>query len=282
MQGTTLAVLPHPRKVLCAGAPDSTTLLAGCDGGSLVIWDTESPQEPLATIQDAHASRIRAITAPFEVPGAPGRCIATASSDGAVKVWPLEGLREGLEEPLAAADVGARFTCMCAFDERAAARDSAAGKAADAAAASGGDRNEGPPRGADAALANGGAGSGVTPGAADGGGDVAKREAQGGAADAGGPGSAAAVQRRGKAGLQKKGDGPRAAAVKAKSHAGSGDRGGKAGGKPKGKLGVVNGSKVGKTKEGKSGRQGRGGARGKGVGRRGGGGGRGGRGSGRG
>lgn len=116
-QGATVAVLAHSRKVLCAAAADDTTVLAGCDGGSLVIWDTLEPDDPLATVEGAHSTRVRAMTAPFALQGAPGPCIATASSDGTVKVWDLEGLRQGVEEPLAAVDVGARFTCLCAFDE---------------------------------------------------------------------------------------------------------------------------------------------------------------------
>eukprot|EP00892_Ulva_mutabilis_P002863 jgi/Ulvmu1/12578/UM092_0008.1 len=115
IQGETQAALPHSRKVLSVAAADDSTLICGCDGGSLVIWDLQDTAEPVATIDKAHSARVRGISAPFEVPDGPGPCIATASSDGTIKVWDLAGLRTGVEEPLVATDAGARFTCVCAF-----------------------------------------------------------------------------------------------------------------------------------------------------------------------
>ena len=112
--------------------------MCGCEGGALSLWDVRKPGAPLATIANAHGARIRGLVADFaaRVAAADAASIdalcdklslcATASSDGYVKLWDVDRLAQSgsdadKAQPLAALNVGARFTSLCAVQtERAA------------------------------------------------------------------------------------------------------------------------------------------------------------------
>eukprot|EP00775_Hariotina_reticulata_P009400 gene9400-9564_t len=76
-------------------AEDGHLLLTGQDDGTLLLWDTRcSSQQPSAQLTKAHHGRIRALIAvsPGQLPAGGGRGglpqhIASASSDGVVKLW---------------------------------------------------------------------------------------------------------------------------------------------------------------------------------------------------
>lgn len=129
MQGVTTGVLPHERRVLSCKPFGKHTLISGCEGGSMHVWDTRKVSQPLASCQSAHAARIRSLCtdlsdiqlqgqAPESVNTRGQGLFATASSDGFVKLWDMEAVcRAGGNEdpkPVAAVDAKARFTCMCA------------------------------------------------------------------------------------------------------------------------------------------------------------------------
>lgn len=131
MQGDTVATIEPNRKVLSVATSGEYMLVAGCEGGHLMSWDIRNPSKCMFSLDGAHKLRIRALTAPLKVPadvlseadctnGMGRSCIASASSDGAVKLWSTETLKGGNAEPkpLGEINVGARFTCLCAFDEQ--------------------------------------------------------------------------------------------------------------------------------------------------------------------
>lgn len=131
MQGSTVATIDPNRKVVSVATQGERCLVAGCEGGHLMAWDIRKPSEVLVSFEKAHRSRIRGLTAPFELSaallgggveleGIGRKCIASASSDGVVKVWDIATLSGGAQPgaALAEVDAQARFTCLCVFDEQ--------------------------------------------------------------------------------------------------------------------------------------------------------------------
>lgn len=131
MQGDTVATIEPNRKVLAVKTHGENTLVAGCEGGHLMCWDIRKPSECIFSLDKAHKSRIRGLTAPFELStdllgddgvlhGQGRTCIASASSDGVIKTWSMATLMGGSETPAALAEIDAqaRFTCLCVFDEQ--------------------------------------------------------------------------------------------------------------------------------------------------------------------
>jgi len=84
------------------------------------LWDTRKAAAPLASHERVHSSRVRALCTSLSATqlssAVPTGTLATASSDGAVKVWSIAQAceRDRDLEPLAQVAVGARLTCMCA------------------------------------------------------------------------------------------------------------------------------------------------------------------------
>jgi hypothetical protein len=139
--GGVLASLRHPRRVLCAAfGPTGRCVVTGSEDGSLRVWDAAAGEEVLC-ISRAHATRIKALTLPHAPPeaapaaaqGAGGgggggeleelaaavpALVATASSDGVVKMWALRDAvlaqlqRGGLGGGGAAADDGGAAACV--------------------------------------------------------------------------------------------------------------------------------------------------------------------------
>ena len=153
MQGETTAALQHARKVLACRPHGAHNIITGCEGGSVHIWDGRKTAAPVASISNAHASRVRGLVtdlqrcgirgaapcdaaqhdrptqaqhggtdadaAPESASGHSGGdgCFATASSDGRVKLWQFAAAVASGDAgvaPLATIDVGARFTGLCA------------------------------------------------------------------------------------------------------------------------------------------------------------------------
>lgn len=138
MQGHTVATIDPNRKVVSVSTQGEHTLVAGCEGGHIMTWDIRKPSECMFSLDKAHKSRIRGLTAPFDlssaVLGSNGdsqvtgsgtstnstTCMASASSDGVVKVWSMSTLSGATQSQVALAEVDAqaRFTCLCVFDEQ--------------------------------------------------------------------------------------------------------------------------------------------------------------------
>ena len=164
--GAMTCLLAHAARVLCCGtSPRGGALITGGEGRELAAWDTRCPASPAVVVCDAHATRIRAVAVPWGAgdattgddaaddaaspclaPGELPLSVATASSDGCIKLWDL---RSGGTVPLRSLDTRARLTCMVAVPPPPPARGSGAnardggggggGRGARRGAASGGD-----------------------------------------------------------------------------------------------------------------------------------------------
>lgn len=144
--------LQHTRRVqsMSFGQGGDSVLITGAEDGALRVWDAEIGEE-LLHIPRAHASRIKAMSIPYaieesSVNGASGsgntsknkkraiakgakaagllnqvpRLLATASSDGVIKIWSLQAavaaaIERGAPEP----DDGGESVCLCQTNTKA-------------------------------------------------------------------------------------------------------------------------------------------------------------------
>ena len=109
-KGELVGTLKHERRVLSCAALSATTLVSGCEGGSLQVWDVRK-SESVAELAKAHASRIRGMTA-FSMPNRRSSCVASVSSDGLVKLWDADAIAAGKAGAMSELSAGARFTCI--------------------------------------------------------------------------------------------------------------------------------------------------------------------------
>mmetsp|Transcript_25430 Transcript_25430/g.69083 ORF Transcript_25430/g.69083 Transcript_25430/m.69083 type:complete len:423 (-) Transcript_25430:930-2198(-) len=134
-EGGLLGSLQHNRRVLCSVQEHEHVLLTGLEDGSIKVWDLRTSGLQ-GSIERAHGTRIRGLCS--VLPGGPGSSVpqhlASASSDGVVKVWDVRmmsngslkgGQSSGATKPgsgsihaamLAQASTGARLTCLTTVD----------------------------------------------------------------------------------------------------------------------------------------------------------------------
>lgn len=86
--------LPHTRRPLCLAFCGPDLVLTGSEQGSLQLWDLRSAPHPAAELTHAHNTRVRALSPlPWQQPGLPGH-VATAASDGTVRLWDWRAVSE--------------------------------------------------------------------------------------------------------------------------------------------------------------------------------------------
>lgn len=103
------AVFALDRRAQCLAFPCENSILTGSEEGAVRLWDPRAGSGAMITIPRAHSSRVKAL-APFsgdlvrETPGP----VASASSDGSVKLWDFR--------VLSSTSSGERFaTCLMSF-----------------------------------------------------------------------------------------------------------------------------------------------------------------------
>jgi protein MAK11 len=135
--------LQHSRRVLTAvWGLDDYVIVTGCEDGSLRVWDIERSQE-MYCISRAHATRIKALTILYSkdvvedgdaskksrsrqqsagdavVAGVP-QLMASASSDGIIKVWSLrKAVKAAAKGTSPVAEDGGASACVCQTETRA-------------------------------------------------------------------------------------------------------------------------------------------------------------------
>ena len=119
VEGGLVASMQHPRKVLCmcwgteSSVGGESSIITGCEDGSLRVWNATEGTE-VVCVPRAHPTRIKAVAVV-------GDCIATAASDGIIRLWNLQkavkGKTKGDEvESIAEVATRARLTVMCSVD----------------------------------------------------------------------------------------------------------------------------------------------------------------------
>lgn len=119
--------LTHPRRVLCLAWHKDNVLLTGTEAGTIHAWDTSTSKQICEMLQ-AHQTRLRGLVvdahttaAPFlpaeaelQSPALQRPCIvASAASDGTIKMWTLDITRQDLAlQAVSELSTGARLTCL--------------------------------------------------------------------------------------------------------------------------------------------------------------------------
>ncbi|GAB4829379.1 hypothetical protein Ancab_019050 [Ancistrocladus abbreviatus] len=103
------------KRVLCAAAGVNGLLFTGGEDCSITAWDTRSGKSAYC-IEDAHSSRVKGIVV-LSRDGETGSAedpylVASASSDGVIRVWDVRQVDKEKPSPLAEAHTKSRLTCL--------------------------------------------------------------------------------------------------------------------------------------------------------------------------
>ncbi|GLC45171.1 hypothetical protein PLESTB_000427800 [Pleodorina starrii] len=145
-EGGLLAAATAPRRILSAASQSDQLLLLGLEDGSVRVWDVRSSGWA-GGWERAHGSRVRGMAIMQRGPDKLPTSLATASSDGTIKLWDTRKLGGGgggaagggapAATCTAQVSTNARLTCLAAVDPDATAPRRGPKPAAAAAAAAG-------------------------------------------------------------------------------------------------------------------------------------------------
>lgn len=103
------------KRVLCAAPGDNGILFTGGEDRNVTAWDTGSG-EVAYSIEDAHAARVKGIVVLSKCDDDSGGedpyIVASASSDGVIRVWDVRMANKGRPNPLAEVNTKSRLTCL--------------------------------------------------------------------------------------------------------------------------------------------------------------------------
>ncbi|KAL3833664.1 hypothetical protein ACJIZ3_008400 [Penstemon smallii] len=109
--------LDNKKRVLCTAAGGNGFLFTGGEDRSVTAWDTKSGQVAFS-IEDAHSARVKGIVVLTKddvlgeaYMGDP-YIVASASSDGVIRVWDVRTMGPGKPNPIAEANTKSRLTCL--------------------------------------------------------------------------------------------------------------------------------------------------------------------------
>ncbi|KAG9149731.1 hypothetical protein Leryth_012440 [Lithospermum erythrorhizon] len=107
--------LENTKKVLCATPGGDGILFTGGEDKSITAWDVKSGQIAYS-IEDAHPARVKGIVVLSKVDDASSEedpyLVASASSDGVIRVWDVRMAKSEKPTPLAEANTKSRLTCL--------------------------------------------------------------------------------------------------------------------------------------------------------------------------
>ncbi|KAG2243339.1 hypothetical protein Bca52824_094823 [Brassica carinata] len=103
------------KRILCASPGDSGTLFTAGEDRAITAWDTNSGKLAYS-IQDAHPARIKGIVTltrnESEGASEDPYLVASASSDGIIRVWDMRMAAKENAKPLAETNTKSRLTCL--------------------------------------------------------------------------------------------------------------------------------------------------------------------------
>ncbi|KAL0305471.1 UNVERIFIED_CONTAM: p21-activated protein kinase-interacting protein 1-like [Sesamum radiatum] len=107
--------LDNRKRVLCAAPGAGGILFTGGEDRNITAWDTASGKVAYS-IEDAHAARVKGIVVLSKNNGGSEEedpyIVASASSDGVIRVWDVRMANKGKPTPLAEANTKSRLTCL--------------------------------------------------------------------------------------------------------------------------------------------------------------------------
>ncbi|KAL2474990.1 Transducin/WD40 repeat-like superfamily protein [Abeliophyllum distichum] len=107
--------LENGKRVLCAARGTNGILFTGGEDRNVTAWDTASGKAAYS-IEDAHATRIKGIVVLSKSCGDSGEedpyIVASASSDGVIRIWDVRVANKEKTSPLAEANTRSRLTCL--------------------------------------------------------------------------------------------------------------------------------------------------------------------------
>ncbi|KAI4300043.1 hypothetical protein L6164_033462 [Bauhinia variegata] len=107
--------LENQKQVLCAAPGENGILYTGGEDCNITAWDTNSGKVAYC-MEDAHPARIKGIVVLSKSAGATGGddpyLVASASSDGVIRIWDVRKAASGNVTCLAQAQTKSRLTCL--------------------------------------------------------------------------------------------------------------------------------------------------------------------------
>ncbi|KAG8385256.1 hypothetical protein BUALT_Bualt03G0023100 [Buddleja alternifolia] len=107
--------LDNKKRVLCASPGANGILFTGGEDRNVTAWDTASGKVAYS-IEDAHAARVKGIVVLSKSNNDSGEedpyIVASASSDGVIRVWDVRMANKGKPNPLTEANTKSRLTCL--------------------------------------------------------------------------------------------------------------------------------------------------------------------------
>ncbi|KAH9796331.1 WD REPEATS REGION domain-containing protein [Citrus sinensis] len=110
-----LCELDGKKRILCAAPGENGVLFTGGEDRSITAWDTNSGKVAYC-IEDAHSARVKGIVVLTKNDGGSTAenpyLVASASSDGVIRVWDVRMAIKEKPLPLAEAKTNSRLTCL--------------------------------------------------------------------------------------------------------------------------------------------------------------------------
>ncbi|XP_031129666.1 p21-activated protein kinase-interacting protein 1-like [Ipomoea triloba] len=101
----------NAKRVLCVASGKGGILFTGGEDRNITAWDTKSGKVAYS-IDDAHSARVKGIVVLSDNDEEYPYLVASASSDGNIRVWDLRMGGKEKSNPLAVANTKSRLTCL--------------------------------------------------------------------------------------------------------------------------------------------------------------------------
>ncbi|KAI5068537.1 hypothetical protein GOP47_0016882 [Adiantum capillus-veneris] len=114
--GRPLHTFAHEKRVLCMAQEEDVLLFTGGEDRTIRAWDTRTAELAFA-VMNAHTNRVRGLCvwAVDKASETVAYKVASASSDGSVRVWDTRLIKNGDDSsPVMEAETKARLTCLVA------------------------------------------------------------------------------------------------------------------------------------------------------------------------